>query len=108
MLKRLVARSFSLLKQRESVKTSLPIEGTLLIELNRPKALNALCDSMISELNETLDAAEASPEVRTVVMTGSPRAFAAGADIKEMAEQTFSDTVNNNMLGHWDQITTFR
>lgn len=83
-------------------------EGTLLIELNRPKALNALCDSMITELNETLEIADSSNDVRTVVLTGSQRAFAAGADIKEMVDMTYSDTYNTQMLGHWDHITKFR
>jgi enoyl-CoA hydratase len=83
-------------------------DSTLLIELNRPKALNALCDSMIDELNETLSLADNTNDVRTVVLTGSPRAFAAGADIKEMVDRTYADTYTNQMLGHWDQITQFR
>ena len=108
MLRSKILRNFSLLAERASIKTSMANEGTLLIELNRPKALNALCDSMISELNETLEIADSSKEVRTVVLTGNARAFAAGADIKEMVDMTYSDTYTTQMLGHWDQITKFR
>lgn len=109
MLRNRLMRKFNcLLKERTNIKTSLQNENTLLIELNRPKALNALCDSMIDELNSTLQLADADNNVRTVVLTGSQRAFAAGADIKEMVDKTYSDSYSNQMLGHWDQITQFR
>ena len=101
-------RNFCLLTPRNNIKTSIHNDSTLLIELNRPKALNALCDAMIEELNETLSIADSTNDVRTVVLTGSARAFAAGADIKEMVNRTYSDTYTNQMLGHWDQITQFR
>ena len=52
-----------------------------LIRLNRPKALNALCAQLISELNDALAKAEADSEIGCIVLTGSERAFAAGADI---------------------------
>ena len=55
-----------------------------LITLNRPKALNALSAGLISDLGHALDACEADPNIGAVVITGSERAFAAGADIKEM------------------------
>ena len=57
-----------------------------LITLNRPKALNALCDALVRELGRALDAFEADDAIGAVVITGSEKAFAAGADIKEMAE----------------------
>ena len=59
-----------------------------LIRLNRPEALNALNNRLLAELCQALDAAEADPEVRCLVLTGSDRAFAAGADIKEMSDKS--------------------
>jgi len=56
-----------------------------LIRLNRPKALNALCDALMKELSQALDAFEKDDAIGAIVLTGSERAFAAGADIKEMA-----------------------
>ena len=58
-----------------------------LIKLNRPKALNALSDALVTELAAAVDAFEADDEIGCIVLTGSERAFAAGADIKEMASQ---------------------
>lgn len=59
-----------------------------LITLNRPQALNALNAQIVSELNQALDSLEADPKIGCIVLTGSKKAFAAGADIKEMAELT--------------------
>jgi enoyl-CoA hydratase len=68
-----------------------PAEGVLLVRLNRPQALNALNSELLSELVQVLDAAEADETVRCLVLTGSERAFAAGADIKEMSTQSYAD-----------------
>ena len=57
------------------------------VRLNRPKALNALCDALVAELGQALDAFEADENIGSIVLTGSEKAFAAGADIKEMADQ---------------------
>lgn len=65
--------------------------GVGIIRLNRPKALNALNDALIAELNAALDRFEADEAIGCIVITGSDKAFAAGADIKEMAEGQFSD-----------------
>lgn len=62
-----------------------------LVRLNRPDALNALNEQILDELGEALTEADASPRVRAIVITGSEKAFAAGADIKEMAPKTFAD-----------------
>ena len=62
-----------------------------LITLNRPKALNALSAGLVRDLASALDASETNPEIRAIVLTGSERAFAAGADIKEMADKTFAE-----------------
>jgi enoyl-CoA hydratase/carnithine racemase len=61
-----------------------------LITLNRPQALNALCDALIRELGAALDGFERDAAIGAVVLTGSDKAFAAGADIKEMAEASFA------------------
>ena len=58
-----------------------------IIKLNRPKYLNALCDDLISELNETLDNIENDNNISVVVLTGSEKAFAAGSDISQIKER---------------------
>ncbi|KAJ8248441.1 hypothetical protein GJAV_G00242050 [Gymnothorax javanicus] len=74
------------------------------IQLNRPKALNALCDALMLELGQALDAFEADGDVGAIVITGSERAFAAGADIKEMQNRTFQECYGKNFLGHWNRV----
>ena len=61
-----------------------------LVTLNRPKALNALSSPLMLELTEALDSFESDNDIRAIVLTGSEKAFAAGADIKEMQEKTLS------------------
>jgi enoyl-CoA hydratase len=78
-----------------------------LITLNRPKALNALCDGLMSELSKVLDDFENNPQISCVVLTGSEKSFAAGADIKEMQDRKFKDIYKGNFLGHWSRISTF-
>ncbi len=62
-----------------------------IVRLNRPKALNALCADLVRELGQALDAFEADTGIGCIVLTGSEKAFAAGADIKEMKEKTYQD-----------------
>jgi enoyl-CoA hydratase len=69
------------------------------IRLNRPDALNALNAKMLTELAAVLQAADANEKVRCIIITGSEKAFAAGADIKEMAEQSFVDAYTANLFG---------
>ena len=66
-------------------------DGVLLIRLHRPEALNALNTALLEELSAALDSAETDTAVRCVVITGSEKAFAAGADIKEMSDKSFAD-----------------
>ncbi|MCF8505353.1 MAG: enoyl-CoA hydratase [Caulobacter sp.] len=68
-----------------------PSDGVTLIRLNRPEALNALNSQLLGELGEALDVAAADDAVRCVVLTGSDRAFAAGADIKEMSDKSYAE-----------------
>ncbi len=63
--------------------------GVGFIQLNRPKSLNALCDGLFQELHDALKNFEKDPEVGCVVLTGSEKAFAAGADIKEMKDKEY-------------------
>ena len=70
-----------------------------LIRLNRPEALNALSGQLISELATALKAADADANVRCIVLTGSEKAFAAGADIKEMASKSYVDVLTGDLFG---------
>lgn len=70
-----------------------------LIRLNRPEALNALNSTLLGELAEALKEADADPKVRCIVITGSEKAFAAGADIKEMSSKTSVDMFMSNFFG---------
>jgi enoyl-CoA hydratase len=73
--------------------------GVTLLRLNRPQALNALNTGLLDEICLALDAAEADETVRCVVITGSDRAFAAGADIKEMSRKSYADMVQLDFFG---------
>ena len=72
---------------------------TALIRLNRPDALNALNTTLMRELAEAVTAADANDKVRCIVLAGSEKAFAAGADVKEMAGKSFSDVFFDNLFG---------
>ncbi|GIX67625.1 enoyl-CoA hydratase, mitochondrial [Caerostris extrusa] len=75
-----------------------------LITLNRKKALNALCDGLMKEMAAALDDLEADKDIGAIVLTGSERAFAAGADIKEMQSKSFAECFSSNFLTSWDRI----
>jgi enoyl-CoA hydratase len=80
-----------------------------LIRLNRPKALNALCDALIREMGQALDAFETDHAIGAVVITGSEKAFAAGADIKEMAGRSYMDVYMSDFITDgWERVTTCR
>ena len=80
-----------------------------LIRLNRPKALNALCDALVREMGQALDAFEADDAIGAVVITGSDKAFAAGADIKEMAGRSYMDVYLGDFITKgWERVTTCR
>ena len=78
------------------------------ITLNRPKALNALNSELIDELNEALDKLEADDKIGCIVLTGSEKAFAAGADIKEMQGKDYMDAYKGNFIASWERITLVR
>ena len=78
------------------------------ITLNRPKALNALNAKLISELSTALDEFEADEGIGCLVITGSERAFAAGADIKEMQALSFSNVLKNDFIKSWERLSQCR
>lgn len=75
-----------------------------LITLNRRKALNALCDQLMDELTQTIERAEKDDSIGALVLTGSHKAFAAGADIKEMKDKVFAQNFKHNFLSKWDRV----
>jgi len=79
-----------------------------LITLNRPKALNALNSKAMEELIDAAEAFDANPRVGAIVITGSERAFAAGADIKEMQPKTFIDVYMADLYSGWERLTRIR
>lgn len=78
-----------------------------IIQLNRPKALNALNIPLIGELVAELKRMDKDDSIRVVVLTGNERAFAAGADIKEMADASAVEMQLRNQFAVWDEITAF-
>ena len=79
-----------------------------LIRLNRPQALNALNRALMTDLTHALNAFEAEANIGCIVITGSEKAFAAGADIKEMAEKTFAEAYLGDFAANWDRAATVR
>ena len=87
----------------------LEVQGRVgLITLNRPQALNALNAQLVNELNQALDGLEANPEIGCIVLTGSKKAFAAGADIKEMAELTYPQIYLDDLFSDSDRVANRR
>jgi enoyl-CoA hydratase len=81
-----------------------PEQRTAVVRLNRPKQLNALNAQVMDALCDALEELDRDDEVRAVVVTGSDRAFAAGADIGEMAGATPIDMLRSNRIGQWDRV----
>ena len=80
-----------------------------LVTLNRPEALNALCAALIKELAEALDAFEVDDATGAIVLTGSDKAFAAGADIKEMSGRSYMDVYLSDFITvGWERVSTCR
>ena len=84
-------------------------DAVTLVRLNRPAALNALNSQLMDDLTAALNAAEADPAVRCIVITGSDRAFAAGADIKEMASKSYADVFGEDFITrNWERAASCR
>ncbi len=79
-----------------------------LVQLNRPKALNALNTALMHELIAQMTLLDKDPEIGCFVITGNEKAFAAGADIKEMQDKSYLDMVNENFFAGWEQFTALR
>jgi len=97
-------------------ETSMPLQHLIVetkgrvgvIGLNRPQALNALNAVLMSELSASLDVFEADAAIGCVVITGSEKAFAAGADIKEMVGKSYLDAFMGDFAGTWDRVAHAR
>ena len=84
-------------------------EGVTLIRLNRPEALNAFNNQLMDDLTAALTVAEADAAVGCIVITGSDKAFAAGADIKEMASKSYSEVYGEDFITrNWEAVTRCR
>ncbi len=79
-----------------------------LIRLHRPQALNALSSPLIEDLNKALEAFETDPGIGAIVLTGSDKAFAAGADIKEMQDKSFADVFFGDFISRWENVAKAR
>ncbi|SNB62529.1 short chain enoyl-CoA hydratase [Arboricoccus pini] len=79
-----------------------------LVTLNRPATLNALNAQLISELEDALTRFDADPNVAATIITGSERAFAAGADVKEMVDHDFASAYESDFIGRWAAIASHR
>lgn len=83
-------------------------QGVGIITLNRPDALNALSVQLMHDVVDALTAFEADDQIGAIVLTGSDKAFAAGADIKEMVDLEYIDAMSTQFLGGWDRIAQSR
>ncbi len=79
-----------------------------IIKLNRPNALNALNLALKNEMGEAVRAFDKDPNIGCMIITGSEKAFAAGADIKEMASKTYNDALMGNFAADWDEAARAR
>jgi enoyl-CoA hydratase/carnithine racemase len=79
-----------------------------LMQLNRPKALNALSDAVLDDVLHAARVLDSDPKVRCLILTGSRKAFAAGADISEMHSKTFSEAYGSDMFGHWQNLSQLK
>ena len=82
--------------------------GVGLIRLNRPQALNALSAALIEDLNVALEGFETDSAIGAIVLTGSEKAFAAGADIKEMQDKTFAEAFVGDFISRWENVAKAR
>ncbi|MGD9649663.1 MAG: enoyl-CoA hydratase [Dongiaceae bacterium] len=83
-------------------------DGVAIITLNRPAALNALNNQLIEELGQALDEAEGDQTIGAIVLTGNEKAFAAGADIKEMQNKSFADCYTEDFIKPWERLSQCR
>ncbi len=87
-----------------SAAPATTLDGVALVTLDRPEALNALSFDLVDALVARLESLDVDPAARAVVITGSPRAFAAGADIRELASQSSATLRDGGRFGAWDRF----
>jgi len=92
----------------ELVETSLDEHGVALLRLERPEARNALSPEMMEEIASTLERLDPDPEVRCVVIAGSDKVFAAGADIRAMSERSFEEALRHPAASFWRRLAAIR
>jgi enoyl-CoA hydratase len=93
----------------ENIEVRIEAEKVGIVTLNRPKALNALNDALMTELGQALKAFDADPAIGCIILTGSERAFAAGADIAAMAKYSFQDVYKGEYITrNWETIRQIR
>ncbi len=92
------------------IKTETTAEGTVgIVRLDRPEALNALCGALMDELGAALEAFENDGKIGCMIITGNEKAFAAGADIKEMQSKEFSEVYVGDLLTkNWEKVSACR
>jgi enoyl-CoA hydratase len=107
MLHRVIRKQFCQ-PTYQYIKSSIN-KGVGIIHLNRPESLNALKDDLFNELNHCLSSHDSNPTIGCVILSGEgQKAFAAGADIKEMKDHNYSSALSTNMLSHWEHISSIR
>jgi enoyl-CoA hydratase/carnithine racemase len=92
----------------ELVETTLDDHNVALLRLNRPEARNALSPEMMERIAEELERLDPDPEVRCIVIAGSDRVFAAGADIKALSERTFADSLRHPAASFWRRVAAVK
>jgi enoyl-CoA hydratase/carnithine racemase len=94
---------FSSTTQYQHILTE--VKGNVgIITLNRPKQLNALCNALLDEVIDAGKKFDKDDQVGCIIITGSEKAFAAGADIKEMSTMTFAECYTNNLFHNWTEV----
>lgn len=96
------------MSEYETILLERADDGVATITLNRPKALNALTTQLMHEVTAAATELDADPHVGAIIITGSEKAFAAGADIKEMATKEFHEVFEENLFATWDVLTRVR
>lgn len=92
----------------ENILVEYPAEGVGLVRLNRPRTFNALTGPLMDELMTALESMDADDAIRCMVMTGTDRAFAAGADISEMAQATPVELIRKAFIARWERLRRIR
>ncbi len=92
----------------DTVLVEYPAEGVGLVRLNQPRTFNALTGPLMDELMSALEALDANDDVRCMVITGSDKAFAAGADINEMAQATPVEMMNKAFIARWERLRAIK